>query len=72
MRVPLTDVVVVVGMHFGGFLERVSKDLKIGREFLRLTAAGLLSTVKRTAKTASAIPSLSMLPSHSISTSPLF
>ena len=36
----------------------------------RLTAAGLLSTENNTAKTASAMPSLSMLPSHSTSTSP--
>jgi hypothetical protein len=38
---------------------------------LRFTAAGLLSTEKRTAMTASAIPSFNILPSHSSSTSPL-
>jgi hypothetical protein len=49
-------------------------DEGMGREgkgsYVRLTAAGLLSTVNKTASTASAIPSLIMLPSHSTSTLP--
>lgn len=41
------------------------------KENIRFTAAGLLSIPSNTAITESAMPSLSILPSHSSSTSPL-